>query len=880
MTPAPAPPRLAATLVGLVVRPPLAEHLLGDLEEQFHANVPRLGLHRARRRYWRQTIAMLWHRPDAPASSAEPAPKESRMTAALHDLRFAARLLARRPSYAAIAILSLALAIGANGTVYGLVNALLFSPFDFPDPARLVSIGSAYPKIGADENFIEQHSSAEIEDFAQARSLDRMGAFDLGNRVLSNGTDSDRVFTALILIDPIPALGVPLTLGRGFTAEELAPNGPRVAILSHRLWVSWVGSDRAIIGKAVRMNTEPLTVVGVLGEGPTLLGTDLWIPWGGDRRESRRNYRPFSVVARLAPGATLAQLNTELATIATRTATTFQGQFPEYAGWTLRAAPWNEAISGRFLPAGYLLLAAGALVLLIACVNLASLLLARLSARQRELAVRRALGASGWQVTRLLLAENLIVAGLASALGVALTMLTLRAIPLLLPSVVLSIGFEIGMDMPVVAYCAIAGLVAAGLTTLLPAWHARRTDPHQTLKDSGHAGGSPARQRARRALIVAEVALAVVLLVNAGLFLRSYSRIQQIDPGFNPTNVLTMRLTIDNAKYPGEAATTFFDQLTERLATLPGVAGVAAASQFPPNEIFTMQFDLDAAADPKGTLPNALVTVTTPGLFDVMDMPLQSGRALASSDRIDTPAVVVVNEAFARRFLNGQSSGRLRLGRNRVVADVVGVVADTRNASLVAAPAPEMFMTVAQAGGGNNQLFLLIRSERPMADLLAAVRREIAVMDPNQPVYLVQTMEQAMAASVFPQRIAMLLVAIFAAGAIILSTIGVYGLVSFWVATRTREIGIRLALGGTARQVVGLVMRQTAGVLGIGAVIGLLAGVGSAYAATSLLYGTQPADPATIAMVIVVLALTGLAAASLPARRALDVDPIAVLRAE
>ena len=368
--------------------------------------------------------------------------------------------------------------------------------------------------------------------------------------MLSNGTQSDRVFTALILSDPIPALGVPLTLGRGFTLEELAPNGPRVAILSHRIWMSWFGGDRDIVGKVVRMNADPFTVVGVLGAGPTLLGTDLWIPWGGDKHLAPRNYRPFSVVARLAPGATLAHVNAELATIGARTATRFQGQFPEYQGWTLRAAPWNEAVSGRFLPAGYLLLAAGALVLLIACVNLASLLLARLSVRQRELAVRRALGASGWQVTRLLLSENLIVAGLAAALGVALAQAALMALPAMLPAIVLAIGFDIDMNGQVVAYCALAGVAAAVLTTLLPAWHARGTDPHQTLKDAGHAGGSPARQRARRALIVWEVALAVVLLVNAGLFLRSYSRIQQIDPGFDPAHVLTMRLTIDAQKYP------------------------------------------------------------------------------------------------------------------------------------------------------------------------------------------------------------------------------------------------------------------------------------------------------------------------------------------
>ena len=274
------------------------------------------------------------------------------------------------------------------------------------------------------------------------------------------------------------------------------------------------------------------------------------------------------------------------------------------------------------------------------------------------------------------------------------------------------------------------------------------------------------------------------------------------------------------------------------------MTAVAAASQFPPNESFTMQFGVAGVADPQATLPNALVTVATPGLFDVLGMTLQSGRALSATDRIDAAPVVVVNDAFNRRFLNGQSGGRLRLGRNGVVAEVVGVVANTRNASLVRAPEPEIFMTVDQAGGGNNQLFLLVRSAREPSDLLPAIRRALTAIDPNQPVYLVQTMDQAIAASVFPQRMAMVLVAIFAAGALVVSAIGIYGLVSFWVATRTREIGIRMALGGTARQVLGLVMRQTAGVLGLGAAIGLAGGVASAHGAASLLYGTAPADPA------------------------------------
>jgi putative ABC transport system permease protein len=876
----PPPPRLARLIASRGVPPAAREFLLGDLEEQYAIRVAQSGAGAARIWYWRQALAAIRHAHRPRPQGTPTARGDFFMRHLMTDVRFAIRLLARQRSYTLVAVLSLALAIGANGLVYGLVDNLVLHPFPFPDADRLVSVGSTFPKLEGEEGFIEQHSTLEVEDFRRARSLTQVTAFDLGNRAVSNGSDANRVFTALVLDDPFPALGLPPHLGRGFTREELAPGGPNVAIISHRLWTSLYGSDPAIVNRVIQVNGVPRTVVGVMADGPSLIGTDLWIPWGGDPLKMPRNGRQFTVVARLAPGASLSDASVEMGVIAARTAAAHRAQFPEYEGWRLRVAPWTEAITGQARGVANLLLAAGAVVLLIACANLTSLLLARLNARRREMAVRVALGAAGWQVVRLLFIESLLVALGAGALGLVAAKAALGPVLTLLPSDIATLGLAAEINLRVVLYCAGIAVAAAVVTTLVPAWQVRRANPQGALKEGGAAIGG-ARQRARRVLVVAETAFAVVLLVGAGLLLRSFVRIQQIDPGVNADSVLTMRLSLAWERYSAPGATTrFFNDLVERLEALPEVSAVAAASQFPPQQPFTMQFRVLGAPAPTETLPNALVTLATPRLFQVLDMPLRHGRALRPSDRENAPGVVVVNEAFMKRYLNGRPEGRLAIGAKGLPVDVVGVVADARNNGLLRPATPEMFVSIDQAGAGNNQFFLLLRTKGDPLSALPSVRRTLAAMDPDQPLYAIQTMERAMAGSVYPQRVALTLVGVFAAGALIVAAIGVYGIVAFWVSARTREIGIRMALGASARQVTRLILGQTSRLVAVGLGLGLAGGVALGQAAESLLYDTSAADPVTLGGVAALLAAAGFVASYLPSRRAMAVDPVTVLRNE
>jgi putative ABC transport system permease protein len=806
------------------------------------------------------------------------------MDTLFQDLRYALRQFARRPGFSAVAILSLGLAIGGNSLIYGLLDGFVFHPFPYPQPDRLVAVGVAFPKLSAETTYVEALSPAEYLDIRANKTFSHAASFDLGNRNISGGDVPERVFTALLLDDLFPVIGMAPALGRGFTADELGPNGPPAAIISHRLWQSRFGGDPAILTRAIRISGRAASIVGVMPPGLVLIGTDLWIPWGGDPLTVPRNRRQFNVLARLAPDASLEQANAELAAIAGRVAEAEKERFAEYENWRLTATPWAAALLRDIRPAAFMVLGAVGLVLLIACANLTNLFLARSSTRQRELAVRLALGAARWRLIRLVLTESVLLGIAGAAVGLVIAWVGLQGAGALIPGQFQTLGLEAGINFRVLGWSLLLAIVCGLLVGLLPALQATRTDPHESLKADARTGGSRGGRRVRHVLVVAELALSVVLLLGAGLLMRSFLNLQRVDRGFDPSGVLTMRLTLPWERYPGDAAGAFFDELSERLAALPGVRAVAAASQFPPSGPFTTQFALEGELASGQTMPTALVTVASPGYFDTLRVPLRAGRSISPSDRLATPRVAMINQAFAARYLAGVDpiGRRLSLGsadRPGPLLTIVGVVSDYRNNGATRGVRPEIYTPVRQQTAWN-QLFVLVRTDASPAGLLPLVRQTVSALDPEQPVYMIQTLDEALATSSFQQRISAVLLTIFASVALVLAAIGIYGVMSYAVTARTQEMGVRLAVGAQRRDVIWLVLGQVLRLSAIGLAIGLLVLVAAGPALESLLFGVQAIDPVTIAAVTVILGAVAVISAWAPASRASRIDPIEALRAE
>jgi putative ABC transport system permease protein len=814
-----------------------------------------------------------------------PRNKRSEMDILLQDVKFAIRQFVGRPAFTAVAVISLALAIGGNSLMYGLIDGLVLHPFPYPDPDRFVAVGVSFPKVAAHTNFIEVLSPAEYADIRGASAFASTAAFDLGNRNVSGGDVPERVFTALLLDDLFPVIGLKPAIGRGFTREELTSPGAPVAIISHRLWQTRFGGDPQILNGTIRVGGLAGSIVGVMPPGLLLLGTDLWLPWGRNTSEVPRNVRQFTIVGRLKPQATIQQANSELAAIAGRTAQGESSQYKEYEGWRLTATPWAAALMRDVRGAAFMLLGAVAFVLLIACANLTNLFLARSTSRQRELAVRLALGAARWRLARQLLTESLILAIAGTAGGLVIAYFGLESATILIPPQFRTLGLQTAINVRVLLWSLGLAVASAVLVAVVPAFHATRTDPHDSLKADGRAGAARGGQRLRHVLVVAEIALSVALFLGAALFIRSVSNIRNVDPGFDPRGVLTMRLTLPSNVYQsGEAITTFFEQLIERAQAIPGVASVAMASQYPPQEAFTGQIEVEGMPATGTTLPTARTTIASRDYFKTLRIPVVRGRTFDARDRRDSPRVIVVNQEFADRFLAERQLGaRVRIGRggaDRPWWEVIGVVGNARNQGIAAEIQPEVFMSMERGRDAWNQLFLLVRSDQPRAALLADVRRAVTSLDPRQPVYAIQTLDEALAASSFQQRTSALLLGIFAAVALVLAAIGIYGVLTYSVSARTQEIGVRLAIGAQRAAVAWLVLKQVLVLSVVGLVIGVSLVLVARPALEGLLFGIRASDPATIAVVTVFLAIVAVIAAWAPASRASRVDPIEALRYE
>jgi predicted permease len=894
-----APPRLARWLVAGVTPAAFREPLLGDLEEEYRAIAAAEGEAAARRFYWSEALhavapglrRRLRLPIDADAVPHAPLPSGrggSMLDAFRLDLKLAARTLLRHPRLSATVALTIAVGIAANTSVFAVVDAVVLRPFPFPEPERLVTVGTVIPKLRQELSFFENLSPAEYLDFArECRTLERVVAWDMGNRQVAHEGGAENLFSAFFWGDAFPTLGMAPFAGRGFSADEIR-RGDKVAIVSHRYWVSRLGADPAKLGGRILVNGEPYALVGVMPKRTLVYGTDLWLPMPVGPEVFPRARRQFQVLARIAPGRTLDDVNAELGALAGRLTAAHVAQVPEYDGIRFLAYTWNDANVRSLKPAALLITGAALCVLLLACANVASLLLARAASRGRELAVRNALGAGRLALTRQLLSESLLLSLAGGLLGVALAALAARSLSAVLGALPMPVALEeVTLTSRALGYALAASLGAGLAFGLVPAIRAARRDPSRALRaEATTTSGSASRLRAERTLVAVEVMGAAVLLVGCGLLLRSLDRLNRVDPGVAARDLVGFRVTLPAERYDGPAIQQFFGELERRAAAVPGAQSATVVDQYPPVAFARTRFRV-TGAEPRedDALPTALFTAVTSSYLETTGRSLRAGRFLATDDLPGRPLVAVANEAAARRYFGGTAeavgkSFEIGAGEKAVRIELVGVVADAKNRGLDRQADPELFYNLYQDPGPANQYFVLVRARVEPLSLVPALRAQVKAMDPQQPIYGVQTVQQALEAQGLPRRVASSLLLVLTVVALVLAGTGIFAVVSHVAASRTREIGVRLALGATAGQVRRLVVGRALAPAVIGGVLGLAGGIALANGFGGLFFGVQPSDPPTLVGAAVLLLGLAAFASDGPARRAGRVDPVATLRSE
>ena len=816
----------------------------------------------------------------------------------LRDLRYALRNLRQRPGFTAVAVLTLALGIGANSAIFSVVNGVLLRPLPYRAPDELTIL-----RGGWDGHPDAALSLAEYWDFKERqRTLAGMGAYADGSLTLTGSGAPERLDAGFVTADLLPVLGVPPAIGRGFLAEEDLPGRPGVVLLSDGLWRRRFGADPGIVGRPLRLDDQPFTVVGIMPPGFQLpshftgTGAELWSLLQLDPAVNRaeRGWHYLDVVGRRRPGVPMALVERETAALMAA----MKAEYPtEYqASFAGTATPLDADVVGDTKPAILVLLGAVALLLLIACANVASLLLARAEARQREMAVRTALGADRGRIVAQLLTESLVIALAGGALGLLLAEWGLRALVLAAPPSIPRLD-SIAIDGRVLGFTLLVAIGTGILFGLAPALHSARPDLAGSLVDGARGGtAGMARQRFRRGLVVGQIALALMLLTGAGLLVRSFVRMRAVDPGFDPQRLLTAEIEISPERYQGsEQVRAFYAELLRRIEELPGVASAGTARALPMTgqlEIGDWSFLLEGRFS-SPPLPSeweaADWQVISPDYFETMRMPLIAGRGLEESDRAGGSQVLVVNQTLARKvWPAGDAVGqRVLLGggaTDSVYRTVVGIVGDVRHRGLSAEPRPEMYLPHQQfpAGTGTamRSLYLTVRTSGDPEALTPALRAAVASLDPDAPLSEVQTMEQALGGWAAERRLTMLVVSGFAFVALLLGAVGIYGVMAHLVVQRTREIGIRMALGAVPREILQLVLRQGAWLAGLGIAAGVLGALAVGRLLAGLLFRTAPTDPLTFAGTALLLAAVATLASVVPALRATRVDPNEALRAE
>ncbi len=809
------------------------------------------------------------------------------------DLRIGIRILKRNPGSAAVAVLTLALGIGANTAIFSLLHAVLLRSLPYRDPARLAWVAQYAPRL--DSTVVPAGTFLTWRE--RSRSFEDMAVYDdhLCDGNLTTGVEPVRLDQcAEVSANFFSLLGVQPALGRNFLPQEDLPGARGVMVLSDGFWRHRFGADPHVVGKSIRLDNAEYTIVGILPasfEYPSQLKPDAFVPLPLPAKPdwTQRESDDMSVVARLKPGVSLQRARAELRTITQPLATQYpQAMAERLAGAEVQLMPLQERLVGDTRPALLVLMAAVSLVLLIACVNVANILLARAAARQKEFAVRAALGAGRLRIIRQLLVEGILLAGLGSAAGLLVSWGALALVRILRPSTLAYFG-DIHLNTAALCFTLVVSLLTAVLFSLAPAILASRAGVSTPLHETGRqVTAGRERQQLGSTLVAAELAFAFLLLVAAGLMLRTFANLRAVSPGFDPRNVLTVQVTLTEAKYPELAQRkAFFDKLLAAARATPGVESAAGTTTLPfyyglSNPVkMTLEGRVALAAEESPSVP---VSHVTPDYFSAMHTPLEAGRFFTPEDRQGSLPVAIVSREFARRFLAGREAlgQRLRFPPTHNSAEqefmVVGVVGDVRYIGLDREPAPVVFTSIEQFPA--SALTLAVRTRIAPESLIGAIRAEVQNLDQEQPIYHVATMEQRVADSVGPRRFDALLLGLFAAIAASLAAVGIYSVMSYWVTQRTHEIGVRMALGATPRQVLEIVIGRAAGLTIAGLTVGLLGAFALTHSLATLLFGVAPIDPLTFAVVSIVLAGIALAASWLPALRATKVDPMVALRYE
>jgi putative ABC transport system permease protein len=808
----------------------------------------------------------------------------------LQDLRFGLRLMLKKPLFTTVAILTLALGIGANTAIFSVVNAVLLRPLPYKHAERLVWIWGTNP-----QNDIE-HEVASLPDYydwkTQNQSFEEMGAYGSARVTLTSNGEPERFDAAYVTDGFFEVLGAQAETGRTFTPDEDKPGNENVVVISHALWQRRFGADPNIIGKALIINGEPCPLVGVMPadfnhpKPGASRSVEMWLPLGVDYVKAGRRGDYLNVIARLKPDVSVEQSSAELKMIAAQ----LEQQYPaSNTGWSTLVIPLHERFVGDVRPVLIVLLGAVCFLLLIACVNMANLLLARAAARQKELTIRAALGARRWRIIRQLLTESVLLAVVGGALGLLLAVWGIQALVALGPSNIPRLS-EVSLDGRVLASTFGVSLVTGVLFGLFPALQAANPNLNETLKEGGRGTTEGGRSgRARRVLVVAEVALALVPLVGAGLMVKSFMRLQDVNPGFNPERVMAVEVYLPGTTYKeGPQATAFYRELLTKVQNLPGVEAAGAIDALPlagGGNLFAFYVE-GQTLQPTDKTPDAEYRVVTPEYFQTMNIPLLRGRYLSEQDGPNTPNAFVINDTIARRYFAGEDpiGKRMNLGNadNPNWYTVVGIVQDTRQRSLGADPYPQMYAVNTQVS--RRSMTLVVRTAGNPDAMIPTIRSTITAMDNALALNNARTMAQVMAQSIARPRFNMLLMSLFAVTALLLAAVGIYGVMAYSVTQRTHEIGVRMALGASSSDVLKMVVGQGMGLTLAGVCIGLVGAFVITRLVSSLLSGllfqVGTNDPWTFAGIALLLALVALLACLIPARRATKVDPMAALRYE